>query len=139
MHAHSQFCLSGDTTLQATQYAIDSLAQEEADERLLIILSDANFDRYGISPARFGQILQGGEKVNAYAIFIGSLGDQAQRLVGHVYWLVDRLNFKCVLIFYYETGRDKTFHVGRPSSLPSLRRWFYANIQNVRCSIENSL
>ena len=81
MHAHSQFCLSGDTTLQATKYAIESLAKEEADERFVIILSDANFDRYGISPAKFGQILRSDEQVNAYAIFIGSLGDQAIRFV----------------------------------------------------------
>ena len=79
MHAHSQFCLSGDTTLQATRHAIDALAKEEADERFLIVLSDANFDRYGIPPARFGEILRSNEDVNAFAIFIGSLGDQALR------------------------------------------------------------
>lgn len=79
MHAHSQFCLSGDTTLQATRHAIETLAKEEADERFVIMLSDANFDRYGISPAKFGQILRSNEEVNAYAIFIGSLGDQAIR------------------------------------------------------------
>jgi hypothetical protein len=48
MHAHSQFCLSGDNTLPATKHAIDSLAEEEADEHFVIVLSDANFDRYGI-------------------------------------------------------------------------------------------
>ena len=79
MHAHSQFCLSGDMTLQATKHAVETLAKEEADEHFLIVLSDANFDRYGISPSRFGEILRGDDKVNAYAIFIGSLGDQAIR------------------------------------------------------------
>ena len=79
MHAHSQFCLSGDMTLQATKHAVETLAKEEADEHFLIVLSDANFDRYGISPSRFGEILRGDDKVNAYAIFIGSLGDQAVR------------------------------------------------------------
>lgn len=84
MHAHSQFCLSGDTTLQATRHAITTLAKEEADDRFVIILSDANFDRYGISPAKFGQILRSDDQVNAYAIFIGSLGDQAIRSVNKV-------------------------------------------------------
>ncbi|KAL4221611.1 von Willebrand factor A domain-containing protein 8 [Mactra antiquata] len=102
MHAHSQFCLSGDTTLQATRYAVESLAKEEADERFLIILSDANFDRYGISPARFGQILQADENVNAYAIFIGSLGDQAVRLtkqlpMGHSFICMDTKNLPQIL------------------------------------------
>lgn len=102
MHAHSQFCLSGDTTLQATRHAISSLAKEEADERFLIILSDANFDRYGISPAKFGDILREDEKVNAYAIFIGSLGDQAIRLtkqlpMGHSFICMDTKNLPQIL------------------------------------------
>ena len=40
MHAHSQFCYSGDHTLQATQKAIDTLAQmEDSDERCVPCLS----------------------------------------------------------------------------------------------------
>lgn len=94
MHAHSQFCLSGDTTLMATQHASDELAQEEADEHFLIILSDANFDRYGISPRKFGEILKKNEKVNAYVVFIGSLEDQASQLTkqlpaGHAFVCLD--------------------------------------------------
>ncbi|XP_063429829.1 von Willebrand factor A domain-containing protein 8-like [Mytilus trossulus] len=94
MHAHSQFCLSGDNTLTATKHAIDSLAEEEADEHFVILLSDANFDRYGISPRRFGQILRSNDKVNAYAIFIGSLEDQASQLIkelpmGHAFACMD--------------------------------------------------
>ncbi|XP_064638932.1 von Willebrand factor A domain-containing protein 8-like [Lineus longissimus] len=80
MHAHSQFCWSGDHTIHATKHAIESIAKEEADERFVIILSDANFDRYGIPPKKFAEILTSDEEVNAYAIFIGSLGDQATRL-----------------------------------------------------------
>jgi hypothetical protein len=79
MHAHSQFCSSGDHTIHATKHAIESIAKEEADERFVIVLSDANFDRYGIPPKRFSEILTSDEEVNAYAIFIGSLGDQATR------------------------------------------------------------
>lgn len=94
MHAHSQFCLSGDNTLTATKHAIDTLGEEEADEHFVIVLSDANFDRYGISPRRFGQILRSNEKVNAYAIFIGSLEDQAEQLIkelpnGHAFACMD--------------------------------------------------
>ena len=55
------------------------MSKEEADEHFVILLSDANFDRYGIRPSRFGEILTGNEDVNSYAIFIGSLGDQAIR------------------------------------------------------------
>ncbi|XP_012062470.1 PREDICTED: von Willebrand factor A domain-containing protein 8 [Atta cephalotes] len=81
MHAHSQFCTSGDNTLQATQHAIASLAKEDSDESIVVVLSDANLDRYGISPERFAKLLTSNPDVNAYAIFIGSLGDQASRLI----------------------------------------------------------
>lgn len=79
MHAHSQFCMSGDNTLEATQHAIASLAKEDSDESIVVVLSDANLDRYGISPERFARLLTSNANVNSYAIFIGSLGDQATR------------------------------------------------------------
>ncbi|KAM4700318.1 von Willebrand factor A domain-containing protein 8 [Discoglossus pictus] len=80
MHAHSQFCMSGDYTLEATEYAIKEIAKEEADEYFVIVLSDANLERYGIPASRFAQALTVNPQVNAFAIFIGSLGDQADRL-----------------------------------------------------------
>lgn len=79
MHAHAQFCISGDHTLRASKAAISSLAQEDCDEAIVVILSDANLERYGIPPKRFAMALTEEPKVNAYAIFIGSLGDQAAR------------------------------------------------------------
>lgn len=79
MHAHSQFCWSGDYTLPATSHAIDSLAKEDCDEAIVIVLSDANLSRYGISPKKLGEALKRQEpKVQAYTIFIGSLQDEAE-------------------------------------------------------------
>ncbi|XP_050974831.1 von Willebrand factor A domain-containing protein 8 isoform X2 [Labeo rohita] len=80
MHAHSQFCMSGDYTLEGTEHAVKELAREEADEHFVIVLSDANLERYGISADRFARALTSNPQVNAFAIFIGSLGDQADRL-----------------------------------------------------------
>lgn len=80
MHAHSQFCMSGDYTLEGTDASIKELAREEADEHFVVVLSDANLERYGIRPERFAQVLTSDPEVNAFAIFIGSLGDQAERL-----------------------------------------------------------
>ncbi|XP_015414935.1 PREDICTED: von Willebrand factor A domain-containing protein 8 [Myotis davidii] len=80
MHAHAQFCMSGDHTLEGTKHAIQEIVREEADEYFVIVLSDANLSRYGIHPAKFAQILTSNPQVNAFAIFIGSLGDQAARL-----------------------------------------------------------
>ncbi|XP_070694357.1 von Willebrand factor A domain-containing protein 8 [Pempheris klunzingeri] len=80
MHAHAQFCMSGDYTLEGTDASIKELAREEADEYFVVVLSDANLERYGIRPERFAQVLTSDPQVNAFAIFIGSLGDQAERL-----------------------------------------------------------
>ncbi|XP_077200195.1 von Willebrand factor A domain-containing protein 8 [Paroedura picta] len=80
MHAHAQFCMSGDHTLEGTEHAIREIAKEEADEYFVIVLSDANLERYGIPPARFAEALTINPQVNAFTIFIGSLGDQAGRL-----------------------------------------------------------
>lgn len=79
MHAHAQFCMSGDHTLEGTEHAIREIAKEEADEYFVIVLSDANLERYGIQPSRFAQVLTTNAQVNAFAIFIGSLGNQADR------------------------------------------------------------
>ena len=50
------------------------------NEMFLIVLSYVNFGRYGISPTSFAKILTRNDKVNAFAIFIGSLGNQADIL-----------------------------------------------------------
>lgn len=79
MHAHSQFCFSGDNTLEAAEMAVTSMAKEDCDEAIVVILSDANLQRYGIHPSKLATILTSSNKVNAYVVFIGSLGDQAER------------------------------------------------------------
>ncbi|TKR72344.1 hypothetical protein L596_019812 [Steinernema carpocapsae] len=81
MLAHSQYCNSGDYTLEALDQAIRVLAKEtDVDERFVIAISDANLDRYGIRPKDVARILESDETVNAFIIFIGSLGEQAQKL-----------------------------------------------------------
>lgn len=79
MHAHSQFCWSGDHTLEATQWAVNSLAEEDCDEAILVLLSDANLQRYGIPPSKLAEALTMKQNVSSYAVFIGSLGDQAEK------------------------------------------------------------
>ncbi|KAF7279849.1 hypothetical protein GWI33_006657 [Rhynchophorus ferrugineus] len=81
MHAHSQFCWSGDNTLESTRWAVNTLAEEDCDEAILIVLSDANLQRYGIPPSKLTEALTAKPNVSSYAVFIGSLGDQAERLI----------------------------------------------------------
>ena len=78
MHAHSQFCWTGDNTLEATRIAVEDIAKEPADEYFVVVVSDANFSRYRINPRDFASIMTKDPKVNVFAIFIGSLGDQAE-------------------------------------------------------------
>jgi len=80
MHAHAQFCMSGDHTLEATRFAVKEIKEQEGDEHFVIILSDANLQRYGISASQFADAMTSDDDVNTFAIFIGSLGDQADRL-----------------------------------------------------------
>lgn len=80
MHAHAQFCMSGDYTLEATEYAVKKIAEEDCDEAIVIVLSDANLSRYAIPPREFSAMLTCDPRVEAYAIFIGSLGNQAEKL-----------------------------------------------------------
>jgi von Willebrand factor A domain-containing protein 8 len=54
---------------------------EHFDERLVILLSDANLDRYGIRPSELRRTLQTDESVNAFIVLIGSLGEQAAKYV----------------------------------------------------------
>ena len=79
MHAHAQYCWSGDHTLEGTDLAITRITAEEADDYFVVVLSDANLERYGIPAEAFGKALTSDPRVNAFAIFIGSLGNQADR------------------------------------------------------------
>ncbi|GMH53310.1 hypothetical protein TrRE_jg2991, partial [Triparma retinervis] len=91
MVAHTQFTRSGDHTLEAIRQAkVDVLgdgASEEADEYVVIAVSDANLRRYGISTGQLKRIVE--EKpdgapddtdVKTYAIFLASLGDEADMI-----------------------------------------------------------
>lgn len=95
MQAHSQYCWSGDYTLKATEEAVKSLAEEDYDNSIVIVLSDANLARYGIRPKELALALKIGEpKVRAYVIFIGSLDDEAEIInsqlpAGHSYVCMD--------------------------------------------------
>ncbi|XP_039499673.1 von Willebrand factor A domain-containing protein 8 [Drosophila santomea] len=82
MHAHSQFCWSGDSTVKAAREACSTLgAEQDYDNAIVVVLSDANLQRYGIAPKDLAVALKRGEpKVKGYAIFIGSLAEEADEI-----------------------------------------------------------
>ena len=75
--AHSQFCMSGDTTLEAAESAIESISHMESDDNIVFLLSDANLRRYGIQPSELGSVLLKDEGVFAAAVFLASFGQEA--------------------------------------------------------------
>ena len=83
--AHAQYSLSGDNTIPAINQAVGDLqagtCSKENTDRFVLVVSDANFDRYGISPQVLSQALTQDERVQVHAIFIASFGEEAQNVV----------------------------------------------------------
>jgi hypothetical protein len=86
MMAHSQYCRSGDFTLEAMTKAIDEVASrggsgsgDGGNNGTVICLSDANLARYGIDPRQLGRIIDYGTQkgVKTYIVLIASFGEEA--------------------------------------------------------------
>lgn len=60
--AHTQYCQSGDYTLEAIEQAIGETCShglrggEDLEETVVVAISDANLSRYGISPQALGKV-----------------------------------------------------------------------------------
>ena len=89
MMAHSQFCWSGDYTVDALAHSIRQLRAADESvyaERYAFLVSDANLRRYGISPHELAaHMSEGGEAaddaaIRSYAIFLASIGDEADQI-----------------------------------------------------------
>ncbi|KAL9652459.1 hypothetical protein ABK040_000031 [Willaertia magna] len=88
MHAHSQYCWSGDSTLLAMKRA--TTAKEYDDNDFVFIFSDANLARYGIDTKDIQKLLiptsasssgsSSKRKKGNFIIFIASLFNEAQKL-----------------------------------------------------------
>jgi hypothetical protein len=97
MYAHSAGCASGDSTLDALKHAVAEVrapyamaskalsaavtarddasggvlkASTDADDYIVILLSDANLGRYGIRPEEVAQGLTADANVHAVAVFL---------------------------------------------------------------------
>jgi hypothetical protein len=82
MHAHAQQAYSGDMTLESARRAVRELAAEAADERFVVLVSDANLEQYGITPRELGKLLTLDPEVRVFIIFIGTLEGQAEKYLG---------------------------------------------------------
>jgi len=82
MYAHTQYCMSGDTTLEALQRATLDIVKRDADDHFVFLVSDANLRRYGIRTQDLAAAMRPGgtNTTHAHSIFIASIGDEAARL-----------------------------------------------------------
>jgi len=91
MAAHSQFCWSGDHTLErvkadasagpsAGPSSRGAGASGAAGQHFAFVLSDANLRRYGLNPRQIGDALTSDPEVSAHFVMIASgVGDEASR------------------------------------------------------------
>ena len=82
MIAHSQFCQSGDNTIGAIEAAVARLSGKGSleEDKLVIVVSDANFRRYGISASDLKQAMGKDPMVAVHLILIASLKDEAKEM-----------------------------------------------------------
>uniref|UniRef100_K3W7I1 VWFA domain-containing protein n=1 Tax=Globisporangium ultimum (strain ATCC 200006 / CBS 805.95 / DAOM BR144) TaxID=431595 RepID=K3W7I1_GLOUD len=81
MVAHTQYCSSGDHTVEAIDHAVKRIVEEDGDDYYVFVVSDANLERYNIHPKRMGQKLIADSRVKAHAIFIASFANEAARIL----------------------------------------------------------
>lgn len=81
MVAHSQFCTSGDNTLSAIRAAVDDVSEFKEDA-IVVVISDANFERYGITADDLNNAMKGSAKT--FCVFIAGFGDEAADIQNNV-------------------------------------------------------
>lgn len=81
LRAHAQYCNPGDATLDGTRLAITDCLSEAADEHFVFVVSDADLERYGITPDAWDKILTAHSRCHAYAILISQNEAEAGRIV----------------------------------------------------------
>ena len=82
--AHTQYCQPGDATLEATRLAIADCLSSEADEHFVFVISDADLERYGITPKAWDAILTADRRCHAYAILLSQNEAEAERIVAGI-------------------------------------------------------
>ena len=116
MVAHTQFCRSGDYTLEGIAKAKQDVVGnvEDADEYVVIAISDANFRRYGISGKMVGQVVDDNmgmeQDVKTKLICLASLGEEAKEIKENV-------------------GGGKVFIAQETAALPRIIREILVGIQ----------
>ncbi|KAJ7628770.1 AAA domain-containing protein [Roridomyces roridus] len=71
MHMIPQYAFAGDYTVEAIEKGVKEVAAFDADDWFVIAITDANFERYGISPDDVARAMKRNPKVHTALICIG--------------------------------------------------------------------
>jgi len=66
-----QYAFAGDFTVEAILNGIEEVSKHDADDWFVIAITDANFQRYGITPEELTRAMKRSPKVNTALICIG--------------------------------------------------------------------
>ncbi|KAF7762262.1 hypothetical protein Agabi119p4_8855 [Agaricus bisporus var. burnettii] len=83
MYLIPQYAFAGDYTVEAIANGVAEVAKYDADDWFVIAVTDANFNRYGITPEQLTKAMKRDSKVNTALICIGE-GAEAT-------WITQRL------------------------------------------------
>ena len=79
MVAHSQFCISGDHTVEAIEAAVRKINNSNDEQGIIFVVSDANLNRYGIHPRELTTAMGGSNDV--FYIALASFGLEAEQII----------------------------------------------------------
>lgn len=70
MKVHTEYCASGDSTVEALRLGMKYVVEKEADDYFVFLVSDANLSRYNISPKVLAEWMNS-DKVGFVKFFFG--------------------------------------------------------------------
>ncbi|EIN14530.1 hypothetical protein PUNSTDRAFT_118001 [Punctularia strigosozonata HHB-11173 SS5] len=77
MNMITQYAFAGDHTVEAIEKAVTEVAKYDADEWIVVAITDANFARYNITPQDLKRAMDKDKKVNTALICIGESSEAA--------------------------------------------------------------
>ena len=81
VRTHPQYCQPGDCTLEGTEKGIQDCLSEAADEHFVFVISDADLERYGISPQSWNDIIVSETRCGVYVVLISDNENEAERIL----------------------------------------------------------
>jgi len=105
-----QYAFAGDFTIEAIVKGVTEVAKYDADDWFVIAITDANFNRYGITPEELTNAMKRDPKVNTALICIGEGAEASwipKRLPGRGFRVADTGDIPTVLRSILSTMVDR--------------------------------